>query len=136
MKNLLLLAFLVAACAYGQTVVAKPGQLDNTVQMLPGAIPTSSKCLVGVASTCIVRINSTPYVCAADVTATGQTVTFQDGQATPVVWIFGGQAVGAMGTPGYISFATSRDSDCRPFPYGVYIVAGGAGATGSVTIKY
>lgn len=136
MKKIILIGFLFAASAFSQTVVAKPGQLDNTVQMLPGAIPTSSKCLVGAASTCIVRTTSTPYVCAADFTGTGQTITMQDGQATPVVWIVGGGVLGGVGAPVGWGWGVSRDSDCRPFLYGVYLVAGTSGATGSVTIKY
>lgn len=134
-KILLFLLFATSFYATAQTVVAKPGQLNNLVQMVPGAIPTSSKCLVGIASTCIVQTSSTPYVCAADFTGTGQTITLQDGQATPVVWL-GGAVLGAIGAPVTWLWNSPIDSGCRAFPYGVYIVAGSSGATGSVTIKY
>lgn len=119
-----------------QNIQPKAGQLNNLVVMLPGAVPTSNTCLVGAGSGCLLKTTATPYVCEADFTGTGQTITMQDGQVTPVIWIVGGGALGAMGAPVGWSWNASRDSECRIFPYGVYLVAGSGGATGSVTIKY
>ena len=124
-----------------QVVMTHPKSFTNVVMMIPGAVPTSSTCLVGYATGCILRYskNSTssdPYVCAADFTATGQTITMQDGQATPVPWVVGGGVLGSSGSPAGWTWTAPTDAECRIFPGGVYLQANGSGATGSVIIKY
>ena len=138
MKKLFALLF-VGMLLWGQSVVPQPGQFTTTVQMLPGAIPTSLTCIVGPGSGCLLQIAAPspgttatdPYLCAADFLASGQTITLQDGQPTPVAWIVGGGAL----TGGWEWHATT-DSTCRVFPQGLYIVAGSSGVTGKLTIKY
>lgn len=123
--------------AEGQTMVQHPGQFNNTWSMFPGTVPTSLTCLAGTASTCKVVLtsaNSDPYVCAADFTATGQTITLQDTNGT--LWIVGGGALGSGGNPTGWEWHAYNDSLCRQFPRGVYITSNGAGVTGSVIVKW
>ena len=112
--------------------------------MIPAAIPTSSTCIAGFASTCKLQLVNTqpglsyspndPFLCAADFTATGQTITMQDANSN--LWIVGGAALGSAGTPTGWSWLANSDATCRRFPGGVYIQSNGAGVTGSLTIKY
>lgn len=141
---LVLLGSLFVLPADGQIIAAQPTQLTKVVQMVPGAVPTSLTCLVGFSSSCVLQItNSTPgapyspndpFVCAADFAATGQTVLMQDANAN--VGLVTGAALGSGGTKTSWSYVAAGDSYCRRFPGGVYVQAGGAGVTGSVTIKY
>ena len=131
MKRAILFLLFCGVCL-AQVIAPKPGQLNNLVQMTPGAIPTMLTCLVGPASTCLlVTTQTTVYLCAADLLASGQNITIKDGQATPVPWLYSATAL-----TGNFSFNSPVDSGCRAFPYGLYVLASGSGATGSFTIKY
>ncbi len=134
------LAFLLAFNSgqmSSQTIVAQPTQFTKTVQTIPGAISTSLTCIVGYASGCLLKLTdkfTDPYVCGADFTATGQTITIQD--AAGVLWIVNGGILGATGAPAGWAFTPSNAAGCRLFPGGVYIQAGSSGVTGRLTISY
>jgi len=119
--RILMLALLVVGTAMAQTVAPQPVNFNTTVQMQPGAFPTALTCLVGFASTCKYVLpgtsdpNHDPYVCNADITASGQTVTLQD--ANGVTWISG--TLGTGGSP----VTWMPPPGCRWFPGGLYIQA-------------
>jgi len=97
-------------------------QLTNFVVVRPQAIPTSA--------TDVIKQNA--YVCYADFTATGQTISVQDRQATPVVWL--NNALGASGSASTWFFTPIIPNACRPMPNGITVQAGGAGVTGTMVI--
>lgn len=130
----LLLLILIADPLLSTTVQQAPGSFSITYEMVPGAVPTSNTCLVGPISGCLIQTQSTPYVCEADFTATGQTITLEDGQPTPVVFI--NNTLGSTGSPTTWIFSAAGDSYCRSFPSGVYLQANGSGATGYLKIKW
>lgn len=137
----MLLFAIALGMAYAQTPVPQPTNLPFIVQTLPAAIPTSSTCIVGPKSVsgCLYKItpsasSTDPYLCAADFTATGQTITMQDGNG--VVWIVGGGALGTSGSPTGWEWHAADTSSCRVFPNGLYITSSGAGVTGKVTIRF
>lgn len=144
MTTRLFIALVLIGLVGAQTVVVQPAQFNYVVQMVPGTIPTSNTCIVGFASTCISKLTNSspgtptspndPFLCAADFTATGQTITLQDANSTP--WVVGGAVLGSSGSPVGWTWIANSDSTCRRFPGGVYVIAGGAGVTGSLTIKY
>ena len=146
--KLFILFALVAITATAQTVVqASQSNFAYKVQTVPGAIPTSLTCIVGPAVGCKLQITpvnpssdptyGAPFLCAVDLTATGQTINIQDGQATPVPWIVAGAALPATGsTATGLEWHADNDSSCRPFIGGLYIPAGGSGVTGRLLIKY
>ena len=141
-----LLCILGALSMLAQTVAPmNQNTFQYTVQTIAGAIPTASTCLVGPAKTCKLQIATvvssdptfgSPFLCAVDLVGTGQTITIQDGQATPVVWIVGGGALGSSGNPTGYEWHVAKDDQCRPFLGGLYIIAGSSGATGRLLIKY
>lgn len=144
MKHILTILILGTIPCFAQLIVQQPGQFNNAVQMVPGAVPTSRTCLVGFSSSCLYVLTNTqlgqptsindPFVCSADFTGTGQTITLSDINTTP--WVVGGAVLGSSGSPvGWVWTAPS-DLTCRRFPGGVYIQAGSSGATGSVTVKF
>jgi hypothetical protein len=97
-------------------------QLTNFVVVRPQAIPTSS--------TDVIKQNA--YVCYADFTATGQNISIQDRQATPVVWL--NNVLGASMNPVTWFFSPILPNGCRPMPNGITIQAGSSGVTGTMVI--
>ena len=93
------------------------------IKTRPGAIPTSLTAL----------ISQDAFICAADVTATGQTITIEDQQGTPIYWI--SNALGSSGNSTTWMFNASQDSNCRWMPGGIKWSASASGATGALTIK-
>lgn len=138
MKRFLLAVILIGGAALSQTLIPQPSQLNQAVQTLPGAMPTSLTCIVGRASSCLFVLRSTdtdPYLCNADFTATGQTITMQD--ANGIIGLLSGAPLPVSGsTPTSWAFMANNDASCRIFPGGVYIVAGSSGVTGKMTIKF
>lgn len=137
MKSLLSILFLAAACLQAQPIVVQPGSLNQAVQTRPAAIATSLTCLVGFASGCTFRLpvtSSDPYLCSADFTATGQTITMQDANGVP--WIVSGGALGSSGNPAGWEWHSSATISCRWFPGGVYIQANATGVTGKLSVSY
>lgn len=126
---------------FAQTgVTQKPTQLPYVMQTLPVAIPTS---LTAVMKTCTTGQNPSTgclpagvnvYVCYVDLVGSGQTITIQDNQATPVVWI--ANILGTSGTKTSWMFSTNDDARCRLMPGGVSWMASGTGATGYITLKH
>lgn len=150
MKLLALLGVVALTCLSlpAQTVVPfSQANFNYTVQTIPGAIPTSSTCVVGPLDACNLKIVASsfsndptygaPFLCAVDLLGTGQTITIQDGQVTPVKWIVAGAALPATGsTATGFEWHADKDSNCRPFIGGLYIQAGSSGVTGRLVIKY
>ncbi len=97
-------------------------QLTNFVVVRPQAIPTMA--------TDVIKQNA--YVCYADFTATGQNISVQDRQATPVVWI--NNVLGASMSPATWFFNAVESTKCRPMPNGITIQAGSSGVTGTMII--
>lgn len=132
--------FLAVLSLAAQTIVPQPTTFTNLGQMKPGAIPTSLTCLVGPAgSGCVQSIAATttsgsPHLCAIDLLATGQTVTIQDGQGTPVKWY--STTLGTSMVPAFFEWHAGKDDACRVFPAGIYIQASATGATGRLSFKY
>lgn len=115
---------LLFASAFPFYVSAQNGypQLTNFVVVRPQAIPTSA--------TDVIKQNA--YVCYVDFTATGQNISVQDRQATPVVWI--NNVLGASMSPSTWFFNAVSSDRCRPMPNGITIQAGGAGVTSTMII--
>lgn len=131
------LALMTVTALFSQTPVPQPTQFLFTVQTIPAAIPTSNTCIVGFAVGCLLKLipgHSDPYLCGADFSATGQTITLSDANSIP--WVVNGAALGASGAPVGWVFVAPNDAACRMFPGGVYIQAGSSGVTGRLTIKY
>lgn len=101
----------------------KPTRLGYVAQTRPIAIPTSPTDL----------IQQSAYICYADIEATGQSVTIQDKQPTPVPWLTG--VLGSSSASSTWIFVAPNDAGCRFFPNGVTWSANGSGATGYITIK-
>ena len=139
----LLRLFIISALlspVWAQVVITKPAVLTTVVQVVPGPVPTSLTCLVGFASTCLYKLVNTisstdPYVCSGDITSAGLTILLQDANATPLLNNTLG-TVGSATTWFFPTPLTGNDSGCRMFPGGVYIQAGSAGATFSLTVKF
>jgi len=133
-------AYFWSSPARAQAIVSMPTVFVQHVQTVPGAIPTSSTCLVGYASTCGFVIKRTqtstdPYVCTGDLAATGQTITIQDANGT----VFINNVLGSSGsvqTTAPLPMGGAGDPYCRDFPGGVYWYASGTGATGRLTIAF
>lgn len=125
----------------GQTgTTIKPTQFPYVVQTMPVAIPTSFTLVMAACTT-----NQNPstgclpngvdaYVCYVDLVGTGQTITIEDNQSTPVTWI--AAPLGSAGTPTSWMFSTFDDARCRRMPGGVLWKASTTGATGYITIKH
>lgn len=118
----------------------KPTQFAYVMQTLPGAIPTSLTAVMSVCATgqnpgsgCLPK-GVDAYVCYVDLAATGQTITIQDNQATPVVWIT--NILGTSGSTVSWMYTTNDDARCRWMPGGVYWQASAPGATGYLVIKH
>lgn len=132
-----LLATLLPPVVMAQTT-AKPGQFNYVVQTLPGAVPSSvftavvTTCATGAlpSSGCL-PVGHDAYVCYVDLTGNSVSVTIQDNQATPVVWV-----VQTLTTGTTFTFNAIEDKSCRWFPSGVYWKASGTGATGYMVVKY
>jgi len=136
MKNILRLALFVFAMAgaNAQSAAQHPNSFSHTFDLGKlAALPTSSTCVVGSASTCAVVTKSIPYLCSYTLTGTGQTITIQDNQSTPVAFI--NAVLGASGAAVTAGFSYP-DSGCVPMIGGVYWSAGASGATGDLVIKY
>lgn len=105
-------------------VVAQNGypQLTNFVVVRPQAIPTGATTV----------ISQDAYVCYADFTATGQNLSVQDRQATPVVWLNAALGTGAVATTWF--FIPTIPNGCRPMPNGITVQSGGSGVTGTMVI--
>src|ERR1700677_570167 len=136
MKNIILTLTLILP-VIGQTT-PKPGQFNYIVQTLPTAIPNSAftavipTCATGVLpNTGCLPAGHDAYVCYVDLTGNSVTVTIEDNQSTPVVWV---TQVLATGTT--FTFNAVEDKSCRWFPSGVYWKASTTGATGYMVIKY
>lgn len=132
-----ILALVIVASLVAQTPVPQPTQFLFTVQTIPAAIPTSNTCIVGFAVGCLLKLvpgHTDPYLCGADFSATGQTITLSDANGTP--WVVNGAVLGASGAPVGWLFVAPNDAACRMFPGGVYVQAGSSGVTGRLTIKY
>lgn len=96
--------------------------LTNFVVVRPQAIPTSATDV----------IKQDAYVCYVDFTATGQNISLQDRQATPIVWI--NNALGASMSASTWFFNAVSSDKCRPMPNGITIQAGSSGVTGTMII--
>lgn len=97
-------------------------QLTNFVVVRPQAIPTGATTV----------ISQDAYVCYADFTATGQNLSVQDRQATPVVWLNAALGTGAVATTWF--FIPTIPNGCRPMPNGITVQSGGSGVTGTMVI--
>lgn len=121
--RIVILILFIAALLVNQTrVFAQNGYpvLTNFVVTRPQAIPTGATDV----------IKQDAYVCYADFTATGQTITVQDRQTTPVTWL-NAFTLAAAASPWSFSASSER---CRFMPNGITIQAGGAGVTGVMII--
>jgi hypothetical protein len=137
----ILISLITVGSIFAQTgTTAKPTQLPYVMQTLPGPIPTS---MTAVMKTCTANQQPTTgclplgkdiYVCYVDLVGTGQTITIQDGQATPISWI--AAPLGSAGTPTSWMFVANDDARCRWMPGGVSWQASATGATGYFTIKH
>jgi hypothetical protein len=128
---------ILAHAGWAQAQTAQhPGSFKNIVDAGKlAAVPTSSTCLVGSASTCGRVTTSIPYVCGYTFSGTGQVITVQDAQPTPVTWL--NSTLGASGTGNQVTASASfSDSACFPFIGGVYWSASGTGAFGDVIVKF
>ena len=141
MKNLIFVLLVSLLPGLAQTgTTPKPTQLPYVVQTLPGAIPTS---MTAIMKTCTTNQNPGTgclpvgidvYVCYVDLVGSGQTITIQDGQATPVAWI--AAPLGTSGNPTSWIYVANDDARCRWMPGGVSWQASASGATGYLTIKH
>lgn len=97
--------------------------LTNTAQTRPQAIPTSST----------IVISQDAYICLADFSADGESLTIKDRQATPITWLSN-----TLGTTGNVTswfYSAFSPDNCRWMPNGFTIQAGATGVTGYMVIK-
>jgi hypothetical protein len=138
MKKLLLILLAVLTPGFGQTgTTPKQNQFNYVVQTLPGPIPNSA--MTAVMKTCsggalpgtgCLPAGHDAYVCYVDLSGSTQTVTIQDNQATPVIFV---AALLATGVPYKYE---STQSNCRWMPGGPSWQASATGAVGYMIIKY
>lgn len=135
-----LFLFAVIGCL-AQNPNQHPGQFAFVYQTVPGVIPTSltdviAPCATGVASslTCL-GPGQDAYVCYIDLTGTGQTITVQDKQPSPVAFVSG--VLGASGSSSTWFFYPNDDTRCRLMRNGVsWQQTGGTAATGYMVVKH
>jgi hypothetical protein len=132
---LLALCLFASLTSFSQTATfRRPTNFTYVYQTLPIAVPTSP---TGVS---VLYPNGTTvkgdlYVCYLDLSGTGQTVTIQDRQATPVTWL----SVAAIGTSAASAtqiFNAASDSTCRWMPNGITWSASASGVTGYLIVKF
>jgi hypothetical protein len=138
---MVLSVIVLAVMSYAQTPTPRPTVFNHTVQVTRTAISTASPapCIIGPNAGCgmVVKTpnggpDATPYLCAVEFVANGQTITMSDGQGNSPY----NAVLGSSGTVTNYTWGAPTQGACVAYVGGITLAASAAGALVSMTVVY